>query len=92
MKIYSEKIGPVQYFSFIGSLCFFLPYAGGIPKYWPACLLFSAGAFYWMRKSVKKEEVALRAVAQNDPRIAKVVIIFVVLMMTNAWLINRLQR
>ena len=92
MKIYSEKIGPVQYFSFIGSLCFFLPYAGGIPKYWPACLLFSAGGFYWMRRLAKKEEVVLRAEAQNDPRIAKFVITFAVLMMSNAWLINRLQR
>lgn len=91
MKIYSEKIGPVQYFRGIGFVCFALPYAWAVPKYWPVCVLFTAGALWIVGRVVKKEEVALRSAKSGDPRIAQVVLIFGVLMFANAGLIRWLQ-
>ena len=91
MKIYSEKIGPVEYFRGIGFACFVLPYAMGLPRFWPLCVLVSIGALWFVGRVVKKEEEALRAAKGGDPRIAKVVVIFSVLMFANAGLIRILQ-
>jgi hypothetical protein len=91
MKIYSEKIGPVEYFRGIGFLCFFLPYAMGIPRFWPLCLIASAGALWFVERRVKREEQALRAAKSNDPRIGKIVFLFAALMLANGGLIHFLQ-
>ena len=91
MKIYSEKIGPVEYFRGIGFTCFFLPYAMGVPNYWPLCVLVSIGAFWFLGRCVKKEEQALRAAKSGDPRIGKIVLLFAALMIANAGLIHFLQ-
>ena len=84
MKIYSERIGPVEYFTSIGFVCFLLPYGWGIPKYWPVCIAGTFAALYWLRRSVKKEEGTLRAAKSSDPRIASIVTKFGVLVITNA--------
>ena len=86
MKIYSEKIGPVEYFRFIGFVCFAIPYGWSIPKYWPVCALFTVGAWWSLGRIVKKEDQALRAAKSDDPKIAKVVVLFGVLVMANAGL------
>ena len=91
MKIYSERIGPVEYFRGIGFLCFFLPYAMGVPRFWPLCLIASAGALWFIGRRVKREELALRAAKSDDPRIAKIVTLFAALMLANGGLIHLLQ-
>ena len=91
MKIYSEKIGPVEYFRGIGFVCIFLPYAMGVQRFWPLCLIVSAGALWFIGQRVKKEEQALRAAKSDDPHIGKLVILFAVLMLANGGLIHLLQ-
>ena len=91
MKIYSEKIGPVEYFRGIGFTCFVLPYAMGVPRFWPVCVLVTIGALWFIGRVVKKEEKALRAAKGRDPRITKVVMLFGALMIANAGLIRLLR-
>ena len=91
MKIYSEKIGPVEYLRGIGFLCVFLPYAMGVPRFWPLCLIASFGALWFVGRLVKKEEQALRAAKSNDLRIGKIVFICAALMLANGGLIHLLQ-
>ena len=91
MKIYSEKIGPVEYFRGIGFACFFLPYAMGVPRFWPVCVLVSVAALWVLGRVVKKEESVLRAAKSGHPRVAKVVLLFAALMIANAGLIRFLQ-
>ncbi len=91
MKIYSDKIGPVEYFRGIGFTCFALPYAMGVPRFWPVCVLVSIGALWFVGRVVKKEEEALRAAKSDDPRIAKIVMLSGAMMISNAGLIHLLQ-
>lgn len=88
MKLYTKKIGPVEYFDAMALVCFFFPYGWGAPKLWQACLIFTLGAVYCLHKLVKKEEEALRAARRSDPRIGKVVLAFGALMIANAVLIR----
>ena len=90
MKLYSDKIGPVEYFRGIGFTCFALPYGWGIPRFWPVCVALLISALWFINRVVKKEEEALRAAKSNDPRIAKVVFIFGILMFANVGLIHSL--
>jgi hypothetical protein len=91
MKIYSEKIGPVEYFRGIGFACFFLPYSMGVPNYWPLCVLVSIGAYWFLGRRVKKDEDILRTAKSGDSRIVKIVLLFAVLVIANAGFIRLLQ-
>ena len=91
MKIYGDKIGPVEYFRGIGLTGFLMPYAMGVPRFWPVCVLITIGALWFIGRAVKKEEVALHAAKSGDPRITKMVMLFAVLMISNAGLIHLLR-
>lgn len=88
MKTYSEKVGPVQYFSGIAFACLALPYAGGIPSAWPVCLPLSIAALWFFVRVVKKEEAVLRTAKRGDPIIGKVLMLFIILTFANAVLVR----
>lgn len=90
MKLYSDKIGPVEYFRGIGVVCFLLPYAM-MPRGWPVCVVFSVAAYWGVMRLVRKEEAALRGARHNDSRIARVVTAFAAAMLANIGLIHLLR-
>jgi hypothetical protein len=90
MKVYSGKIGPVEYFRFMGFLTFAIPYAWSLPRFWPVCIVASLIGLWFLDKVVKKEEQALREAKHDDPRIRKVVLIAGGLMFANALLLRYL--
>lgn len=91
MKIYSEKIGPVEYFRGIAFVCLALPYAGGVPSVWPVCVSLSIAALWFLVHVVKKEEGALRSAKRGDPAITKIVMIFIALTFANAVIVRFYQ-
>lgn len=90
MKVYSDKIGPLEYFRGIGFVTFALPYAWSLPRFWPVCVAFTIWSLWFLGRVVKKEEQALRAAKHDDPRIRKVVLIAGGLMFANALLLRYL--
>ncbi len=60
MEIWSSKIGPVQYYGGIGTVCLLLPWAWRMPTNWPIAA-FLTGALIWgMNQWLKKNEATLR--------------------------------
>jgi hypothetical protein len=88
MKIYSEKIGPVEYFGGIAFLCFAIPYAWRVPRLWPLCIVFSVCALWSLRRVVKKNEDVLREAKPDDNRVGKIVFLCGALIVGNALLIR----
>jgi ABC-type ATPase with predicted acetyltransferase domain len=81
----------VEYFRGTRFVRFAIPYAWLIPSYWPVCVAFSVEALWFVGRVVEKEKEALRAAKSDDPRIARVVLIFAALMFANVGLIRLLR-
>ena len=60
MKIWSESIGPVRYFSGIVTVCCLLPYGWRFPSLWYVCLPLTIASLIAYRSFSKKNEPRLR--------------------------------
>ena len=60
MRIWSERIGPTEYFSGIATVCCLLPYAWQFPKHWPVSIAVTALGLLSFRHFVRRNDGELR--------------------------------